>query len=191
MISRLTGTLVENSLQAITLDVHDVGYQIFVTEQWKAQVVIGTKYTLSIKTVVKDDAIELFGFGSQAERQLFELLLTVSGVGPRTALSIIGYGVSGVHNAVVTADVDFFSSIPRIGKKNAQKIIIELKNKLGGLIDPDLTDAGNSKRQELSDALTSMGFARSDVQDVLKKSMDEEGSLEENLKKALKLLGRK
>jgi Holliday junction resolvasome RuvABC DNA-binding subunit len=82
-------------------------------------------------------------------------------------------------------DVKIFS------EEISEAVKSELKNKLGGLIDPDLTDAGNSKRQELSDALTSMGFARSDVQDVLKKSMDEEGSLEENLKKALKLLGRK
>jgi Holliday junction DNA helicase RuvA len=67
MIARLTGTLVEITNQAITLDVHDVGYQVFVTEQWKSHTTIGTTHTLAIATVVKDDAIELFGFSTSSK----------------------------------------------------------------------------------------------------------------------------
>lgn len=191
MISRLTGTFVEVLHQGITLDVRDVGYHVFVTDHWKGQGTIGNPYTLSITTVVKDDAIELYGFATPGERQLFELLLTVSGVGPRTALSIIGYGVTGVQQAVVTADVEFFSKIPRIGKKNAQKIIIELKSKLGGMTDLDLSEEQSGKQQELLDALVGMGFVKQDVINIIKNNLDSKDSIEINIRKALKLLGKK
>lgn len=191
MISRLTGTLLELATQTITLDVHDVGYEVYVPEQWKKTAIAGDRYTLYIYTHVKEDALELFGFASSGERHLFNLLLSVSGIGPKTALNIVGYGAGAVQTAIATADVDFFSNIPRIGKKNAQKIIIELKTKLGGIMDLDLSESEQSKRQELFDALTSMGFARNDVQEVIKKELDEQASIEENLKKALKKLGKK
>src|SRR5690348_7788290 len=100
MISRLTGTLVEMTTQTITLDVHDVGYEVYVSEQWLKGAVLNNTYSLHIYTHVKEDALELFGFGSQSERRLFQLLLSVSGVGPKTALNIIGYGAGAVQTAV-------------------------------------------------------------------------------------------
>src|SRR4029078_9495863 len=104
MISRLTGTLIELTTHGITLDVHDVGYAVFVSEQWKTMSIVGQRYVLHIYTHVKEDALELFGFASPGERRLFELLLSVSGVGPKTALTIIGYGAGAVQTAVATAD---------------------------------------------------------------------------------------
>jgi Holliday junction DNA helicase RuvA len=190
MISRLCGTLIEIAPQSITLDVHDVGYNIYVSDQWLKNATIGNKYTLYIYTHVKEDALELFGFANGGDRALFGLLLSVSGIGPKTALSIIGYGAKAIQTAVSSADVEFFSSIPRIGKKNAQKIIIELKTKLGSVVDLDLSIEQSGKRQELFEALISMGFARNEIQDVIKKELDEEKSIEENLKKALRLLAK-
>lgn len=121
MIGRLTGTLVEKTPTSIILDVNGVGYEVYAPEPWKTTAVLNTAYALSIYTHVRDDAIELFGFSTLHERKLFELLLSVSGVGPKTALVITSHGVGEVEQAITTANVDFFTNIPRIGKKNAQR----------------------------------------------------------------------
>lgn len=191
MIAQLKGTLIGISPTSITLDVHDVGYEVFVADQWKTQATIGSIYTLQISTVVKQDAIELYGFSTPQEKYLFSLLLGVPGIGPKTALAIVGYGVEQIQTAITTANVDFFSTIPRIGKKNAQKIIIELKSKLGSIEDLDLSHSENGKTKEVSDALISMGFSKQEIREILTHHINHQQSVEDNLKHALRLLGKK
>ncbi len=191
MIAQLKGTLIAISPTSITLDVHDVGYEVFVADQWKTRAMTGSVYTLQIVTVVKQDAIELYGFSTNQEKYLFSLLLAVPGIGPKTALTIVGYGVEQIQTAITTANVDFFSTIPRIGKKNAQKIIIELKSKLGSVENLDLSNSENGKTKEVSDALISMGFSKHEIREVLTHHIDHQQSVEESLKQALRLLGKK
>lgn len=191
MIGQLKGTLIDISPTSIILDIHNVGYEIFVTDTWKTNAVIGSIYTLRIATVVKQDAIELYGFSTHQEKYLFSLLLAVPGIGPKTALAIVSHGVEQIQSAITTANVDFFSTIPRIGKKNAQKIIIELKSKLGSIEDLDLSHSENGKTKEVSDALISMGFSKHEIKEILKHHINHQQSVEENLKQALRLLGKK
>lgn len=190
MIGFLRGIYQETNEQYIIVDVGGVGYAVFVPDVFRGKAKPETEVALFVSTQVKEDAIELYGFPQPQEKKLFELLRTVSGVGPKTALSIVGYGVTAVQTAIATADVTFFTAIPRIGKKNAQKIIIELKNKLGGVTDLNLNDQPNGPRQEVLEALTGMGFARADVQQYLHDKFDDEKSLEQNIKLALQFLGR-
>ena len=135
-----------------------------------------------------DDALDLYGFPTEEELFLFKLLLSVSGIGPRTALAVIDRGVSEVRRAVTTSDVDFFTTIPRLGKKNAQKIIIELKSKLGSTKELDLTGDSEGETKQLLEALIGMGFARSEVMEVVRK-LDSNKTLEEKIRQALKHLG--
>ncbi len=189
MIGKLTGFVNSKARSPIILDVHDVGYLVQIPESNLQSLVTDAPQVLYIHTHVREDALDLYGFLSETDQVFFELLLTVSGIGPKTALTVIGKGSDAVKKAVINNDVDFFTHVPRLGKKNAQKIIIELKNKIGGMTDLDLTDAP-SEMEELSDALQSMGFGRNEIlraQEALKQSDD---SIDNKIRSALKILGK-
>jgi len=140
---------------------------------------------------VREDTFDLFGFENLRQLNLFELLVGVSGVGPKTALSVVDHGVERIEKAVRDANVTFFTAIPRLGKKNAQKIIIELKSKLGGLRDVDLEGKDEKELADILSALKSMGFSRLESMSVVKQMPDELDTLEEKIRFALKLLGSK
>lgn len=183
MIGSLTGIVNSSLRNPLIIDVNGVGYAVHVPEKFfnlKDQ-----QIKVYIHTHVRDDALQLFGFMTPEELSLFELLITVSGVGPKTGLLVMDYGVAAIQKAITTGDVDFFTTIPRLGKKNAQKIIIELKNKMGGHNDLDLSGETN----EIMDVLLSMGFDKNEARSALKK-IPLEGTVESKIKFALKQLGK-
>lgn len=189
MIGALIGTVHTITKNPIIFFVGDVGYAISITDNLAKTLTPNKKTFLYIHTHVREDAFDLFGFISQEELTLFELLLTVSGVGPKTALLVMNAGVDAIKHAVQTGDVDFFTHIPRLGRKNAQKIIIELKNKLGSIEELDLRDA-SQETDEMIDALVSMGFAKKEVLAIVKKIPEGDTTIEQKIKSALKLLGK-
>jgi len=190
MIGALKGMIHTIKKNPIVFFAGDVGYAVSITDRLAHTIEPDKKTLLFIHTHVRDDALDLFGFSSQEELILFELLLTVSGVGPKTALLVLNAGEDAIKHAVQIGDVDFFTSIPRLGKKNAQKIIIELKNKLGSVEDLNLRDDGSSETNEIIDALTSMGFAKKEVIEIIKKIPSQDTTVEQKLRSALKLLGK-
>lgn len=187
MIAQLTGSVTRMHMNPLVLDVHDVGYAIFVPQKLLMTAMKDQKLTLYTHTYVREDALQLFGFASPEELTLFDLLLTVSGVGPKTALAVLDRGPDAIRRAIVSSDVEFFMTIPRLGKKNAQKIIIELKSKLGSTSDLDLTQEESGDTKQIIDALMSMGFDRKEAREAIKKLPD--GTLETKIKFALKMLG--
>lgn len=184
----LTGTIARSGQNPIVLDVHGVGYAVSVPPHLLSRLTKEAKQTLYVHTHVADDALDLYGFPSEEELFLFKLLLTVSGIGPRTALNVVDQGVTRVSKAVASSDVDFFTMIPRLGRKNAQKIIIELKSKLGSTKELDLTGYSDGETKQLVDALIGMGFARNEVVEIVRK-LDSNKTIEEKIRQALKLLG--
>jgi len=189
MIGKLTGIIESNIKNPVLIDVHDVGYVVRVPERFLASVKPTKIHTLYIHTHVREDAFDLYGFATEQELNLFELLLTVSGVGPKTALSVVDRGVEAVETAVRKSDVDFFTQIPRLGTKNAQKIIIELKSKLGSSKMLNL-DGETGETKQLIEALISMGFERYEIREALKKLDSKDISVEQKIRHALKLLGK-
>jgi Holliday junction DNA helicase RuvA len=189
MIGRLTGIILTSHQSPLIIDVTGVGYSVHVTQHEARSLKYNKQATLHIHTHVKEDALDLYGFSDQNDLSLFELLLTVSGIGPKTGLSIIDRGAEAVERAVIDADTEFFTTIPRLGKKNAQKIIIELKNKLGGLRDIDLTGQTEGETKQIFEALTAMGFQRQEIVGVLP-HLKNSATLGEKVRSALKLLGR-
>ncbi len=173
----------------LILDVNRVGYDIQVNNATLQHCAGKDEVSLHIYTYVREDRIELYGFVQPQEKELFELLIDVSGVGPKTALSITEKGSAALVEAVQQANVAFFTKVPRVGKKSAQKIIIELKTKLGGLKDLDLKPL-SSKEWEISEALQSLGFSESESEMVLKQLDVEELALEEAVQKAIQLMGK-
>ena len=188
MIGSLTGKVFFSGRNPIIISVGGVGYSVHVPPRFVAKLKKDDTMTLFIHTHVREDALDLFGFPTQDEVDLFELCLTVSGIGPKTGLLVIDRGVSQVKQAITTSDVDFFTSIPRLGKKNAQKIIIELKSKIGSTKDLDLAGDASGETKELLDALLSMGFKRDEAFSAIKKLGPEDKTTEQKIRKALKLL---
>ncbi len=183
MIGRLTGIIESHTKNPLVIDVHGVGYLVHVPEHFLASVKVGKVHSLLIHSHIREDAFDLYGFATAGELGLFEVLLTVSGIGPKTALAVADRGVAAVETATRKGDVDFFSTIPRLGTKNAQKIIIELKGKL------DLSgESGDTK--EVMDALTGMGFKRQEIREIIKKFDSKDTTVEQKIRHALKLLAR-
>lgn len=192
MISYLEGTIKHKGLNhLVILTSSGVGYKVFVPQDILTKAIVNNSYTVFTYTNVREDAIELYGFPCVEDLSLFELFLGVSGIGPKTAMAIFGNAKTvKIKEAVVKGDVDFFTSIPRLGKKNAQKIIIELRPKLGSLADLDLTAEGGETK-EIVEALKSFGFSFVEAREAIKSIKDAEGSTSDKIKTALKYLGKK
>lgn len=186
MIGFLQGTpkIIDNQL---LVQVHGVGYLVQTTPQILQSASSQETIELFIYTHVKEDALDLYGFNSTAEKSLFKLVMGVSGIGPTTALHIVAAGSDAVVDAVQQAEVSFFTAVPRVGKKLAQKIIIDLGSKVGELKKLNLGPTSDSFR-DFSDALLGLGFSERDVASVAEKINLENEPIESAVKKALKEL---
>ena len=170
--------------------VNGVGYGVSVNPTLLHRAITTPTIELFIYTHVKEEALELYGFATYEEKKLFSLLLSVSGIGPRIALGIVGQGSEALTTAVQEAQVGFFTAIPRVGKKLAQKIIIELRGKLGEIKTLSL-GAKSSVYQDVLESLMSLGFAETAIIPALD-AVDLELIGEESaLKQILKQLGKR
>lgn len=189
MIGMLKGILVLRNDPYIVIDVQGVGYKVYASADFLSKYHVGDLVTVFTHTHVREDALELYGFIDQAHLELFELLISVNGIGPKTAVGIFAVGnKEQIVGAIQKADVDFFTGVPRLGKKNAQKIIIELKNKIGAIEDLDLADS--DEKDEVVTALTSFGFSEKEANLALRQIGETEGSVSEKVRLALKYLGK-
>jgi len=192
MIGSLRGIVELRNDPYLLVDVSGVGYKVLVSNEVLSKVEgVGGQIKLFVHTHVRDDALELFGFSHFEDLKLFEMLIGVSGVGPKTAMGIFSSkNRPDIINAIVSSDVDFFTTVPRLGKKNAQKIIIELKNKFGSISELDLSESFVKQNNEVVHALKSLGFSSKETEEALKNIKEEGKSTEEKIKFALKYLGK-
>ncbi len=190
MIGFLSGTIIHKSSGQIILLVGGVGYLVTVPPNYLNLLKVSQKAELFIYTHVREDILDLYGFLTPDELELFKLTLTVSGIGPKTALLVIDKGAGKVEQAIKGADTDFFTTVPRLGHKNAQKIIIELKNKLGGLKELDLTSE-NEESTEAIEALRNLGYTRQEATQAIQAVPASEKTLEQKISYALRSLGKK
>lgn len=190
MIGGLKGLVSYIDNQTVLVDVHDVFYRVRLPSSFLQQVKINQEIKVFTYTHVREDVLELFGFNSLEDLKIFELLISVNGIGPKTALGVFSVGIGkDIISAVQQADVRFFSRVPRLGTKNAQKIIIELKSKLGSIIDLDLTQGENENDTDVLEALIGFGFKEKEIYQVLSEVKNEKDS-SKKLKLALKYLGK-
>ncbi len=183
MIAYLKGQAI-HQLDSLIVVCQGVGYGVKVPDRVHQLVGEDGQIELFIHTHVREDALELYGFASREEQSLFELLLDVSGVGPKTAVQILNFSSAEIVNAVQQADTSFFSKVPRVGKKLAQKIIIELRSKLGALRELDLQPL-SPQHQEVKEALLQLGFAELQIDRVIPQLELESKTTSAGLKEAL------
>ena len=186
MIARLRGRVSGRGDGCVVLDVNGVGYLVHA-----APSVLGlasderAEVTVECHTVVREDALQLYGFATAAERELFELLLGVNGVGPKVALAIVsGSTPAELRRAIAREDVKRFQAIPGVGLKTAQRVVLELKEKLSLALSIDADPAGGATLAR--DALVELGWSVADAERVLQ-TVDESLPVEEQVRRALRL----
>ncbi len=185
MIAFLEGVIAHISATSLIINVGGVGYKVFVTPPTLSKVV-GEPIKLFTYHKSTDDGQALFGFPEASTLDFFELLLTVSGVGPKSALSILSYGnPDTLQEAIARQDTSLFSQIGGIGKKTAERIIVELKDKVGNLPGQTLTGSSN----EILSALAGLGYSAGEVRHVIQQ-LDLNAPVEEQIRQALKLLSK-
>lgn len=185
MIATLEGTVFEKSLETVVLDVGGVGYGVNVTSEDNSKLATGEKSRLYIYEHIRDNAHDLFGFVSKNTKQLFEQLLSVNGVGPKMALGILSLGsVDMVANAIANQDAQFVQGASGVGKRVAERIVVDLKDKVG--VAAGYAPASTvSKQDEAVQGLIALGFTQIDAQAALA-DIDDTLSTEDRIKQALK-----
>ena len=173
MIGKLQGIVDYIGIDHIILMVSGVGYKVYTPEI----LVHGDSVSLWIETVVREDSIRLFGFLTQSAQNLFNMLTGVSGVGPKVAMAIMGtIKTDTLMTAIATGDAKTIATAPGVGKKVAEKIIVELKSKVGGgTFNFDLADSGGVLPDLLA-ALESLGYRRMDIVDMAQKLVSQNPS---------------
>ena len=193
MIAFLTGRVAAKTPTHCLLDVAGVGYKVVMsTNSLSALPAEGDTVTVHTHLHVREDEMSLFGFESTNERELFEKLITVSGVGPKVALAALSSFTPGaLADGIVSEDVALVSTIPGVGKKTAQRIILDLKDKLDALpgIPGSATPADAGAAHEAREALVSMGFSTAEVAAALKGYPGTASDSQAMLKYALQRLG--
>jgi Holliday junction DNA helicase RuvA len=189
MIGSLDGLVELFDGHNILIQVNGVGYRVHVPQAILGKYHVGEKIKVYTYTHVREDILDLYGFENIEELKLFEALISVSGIGPKTAIGVFTVGSrEQILFAIQKADVSFFTGVPRLGKKNAQKLIIELKGKLGSLEELDLTGIGKDN-SEIVEALRGFGFGQKEIMDAIK-AVGDEKDMSKKLKMALKYLGK-
>lgn len=193
MISYLTGTILHKDIKYVVLMTSGgVGYKVYTTLETLGQNSTGQAVELWIHTVVREDALDLYGFSNKRSLDFFELLLTISGIGPKSALGILSATtVDSIIEAITTGESAYLTKIAGIGKKVVEKIILELKGKIGDNFgeSSDTSKVGNADVDAL-EALKSLGYTHKEAKDALDDVSNDIKGTGEKVKAALKLLGR-
>ena len=192
MIGRLSGTLAAKAPPLVLLDVHGVGYEVDVPMSTFFNLpAVGAPVVLLTHFVVREDAQVLFGFLTEEERSTFRLLVKISGVGPRTALGVLsGLSVAELANAVTRQDGGRLVKVPGIGKKTAERLLLELKGKLGpALALPPGAAPASDAQADIAQALESLGYSEREALAAVN-ALPADVAVSEGIKLALKALNR-
>ncbi len=191
MISHLRGKILSNTLKSAVIDVGGVGYKIFATPDTLTDINKNPE-NASVYTylAVRENALDLYGFSSEEELDFFELLISISGIGPKSALAILsGAGLDALKTAVVSGNANHLTKISGVGRKNAEKIVLELHGKI------EASNEGNSEIMQTGsdaiEALQALGYSQREAREALKKVPKEITSISDIVKQALKILGTK
>ena len=191
MIGKLSGKLIEKHPPQLLVDVHGVGYEIDVPMSTYYQLpATGSDITLYTHLIVREDAHQLYGFASEQERHVFRQLLKISGVGARTALSVLsGMSVSDLCTAVSAQDSGRLIRVPGIGKKTAERLLLELKDKLDVMVVAATATTATGTNSDILNALLALGYNDKEAQWAIRQ-LAVGATVTEGIRQALKLLSK-
>jgi Holliday junction DNA helicase RuvA len=189
VIARLRGKLAEKEPARVVIDVGGVGYEVFIpTTTFTAMPNAGAEVSLDIHTHVREDALSLYGFSSRQERRVFERLISISGIGPKLAVTILSGGsVEGLVGAIRRGDLARLTSIPGVGKKTAERIVVELKDKLKEFTEEPAKPVVET---DVLSALENLGYSRPMAEAAVRRAAngDEDAAFDVLFKRALQIL---
>lgn len=188
MISKIEGIVWDIKDKFITVGIGGIGFKVFTTTETKEIYHKGKDISLNTHLVVKEDALDLYGFITEEELSFFEMLISISGIGPKTALNVLSVStISSLKRAVSTNDISHLTKVSGIGKKVAEKIVLELKDKIESGDENDI-----SLRDELDavEALKALGYSQRESREALKEVEKNIIKTGDRIKEALKILGR-
>jgi len=189
MIAHLSGTLIQKQPNSVVIDVGGVGYEVFIpTTTFTAMPNAGAEVSLDIHTHVREDALSLYGFSSRQERRVFERLISISGIGPKLAVTILSGGsVEGLVGAIRRGDLARLTSIPGVGKKTAERIVVELKDKLKEFTEEPAKPVVET---DVLSALENLGYSRPMAEAAVRRAAngDEDAAFDVLFKRALQIL---
>ncbi|MDQ3753854.1 MAG: Holliday junction branch migration protein RuvA [Acidobacteriota bacterium] len=192
MIAHLTGTLLAKQATSVILDVGGIGYEVTIpVSTFYDMGEIGSQVSLRIYTHVREDALQLFGFRTARERELFMLLISVTGIGPKSGIAMLsGMSADEIITALRTNNLARLTAIPGVGKKTAERLVIELRDKMAALSSPALEEqltaqtpgaaaaaTEDSLREDVLSALTNLGYQRAAAERSINQAMQEGGDL--------------
>lgn len=191
MIARIEGTVVHTTDKFIIIDVNGVGYKVSATGDTLSSCSLGEPVALWTYMAVRETSLDLYGFSTEEEQGFFEMLLDVSGVGPKSALSILAMAsIDTLSKAIATGDTTYLNKVSGIGKKTAEKIVIELRDKLKAHNSKDGSQNNLRDEGDVIEALKTLGYSQSEARDALKQVAHIEGT-NARIKEALKILGQR
>ena len=190
MIASLFGEVASKSLSEVIIEVNGVGYGLFISAQEYEELNVGDKYKLYVYESIREDAHDLYGFINDNSKNLFELLISVKNVGPKAGLAILSAGSADkIKAAIASGDLTFLMSAKGVGKKAAEQLIVELRDKVGLVSTAAAEDVifrgAIDQSDEALQALVSLGYSEQDAAKFLK-NVDSKLSVDERLKLALK-----
>jgi Holliday junction DNA helicase RuvA len=190
MISSISGKILYCSNDSLIIDVHGIGFEVFVPKHFLVETQAGESVFLYTYLVVREELLALYGFTTAEEKQFFLLFLGVEGIGPKLAMAVISnLSLDAIRRAVVSEQADVFSRVPGIGKKTAQKILIQLQGKVGLLEDGSEIRMGTPIDDQVFEALTGLGYSVVEAQTAIQAlPKDIPDDVEEKLRTALQYL---
>ncbi|HEY6907698.1 MAG TPA: Holliday junction branch migration protein RuvA [Ignavibacteriaceae bacterium] len=191
MIGYLTGKIISLKPTRILLDVNGVGYAVNISINTFENISELTTVSLFVYTSVKEDSITLYGFFTEPEKQMFELLISVTGIGPKLALSILsGIQTDDLKDAILRGDISRIVAVPGIGRKTGERLVLELRNKVDQVSEEGIKEYSLNLKKEAVSALTTLGYNAKTADKVIRDILldDPNISLEELIKKALSSL---
>lgn len=189
MISWIKGKIIHKNEKYVVINSGNVGYKVFISEKTYFKIKDKEEIELFTHTHVREDMLDLYGFETMNEMIFFEAVLSVSGIGPKVGLAIIAQGtVSEIKRAVASKDILFFSAVSGIGRKKAEKFILEIKDKIEVLL-PEKESANIKDSEEVIEALKQLGYTNKEAIEIVRKTPDNLKRTEDKITWALKNIG--
>ncbi len=190
MIGSLNGKIIQKGADWVLIDVSGIGYKVFVLPETLRNISKEEKATFFTHLYVREDALSLYGFKDFEELELFELLISVSGVGPKASLGVLSIGdVPSLKKAIAEGRPDLLMGVSGVGRKMADRIVLELRNKVDGSKEASLPKSFSKEDEEVIGALVNLGYKNREAREAILKISPELTS-EEKVKEALRFLGK-
>lgn len=192
MISYLKGKIINKGNGFVIIEVNSIGYKVFVNTSLYADFKVGETRDAYTHQHVREDALDLFGFKSMDELELFELLISISGVGPKTALGVLAIGsVNEIRESIAHGDSELLTKVSGIGKKTAERVVLELKDKMSYVETKTGTHGERNFSSDEIDALMALGYSLNDAREALRMVDSSIKNPGQRIKEALRMMGKK